>query len=89
MNTYRKGAEFERKVRKKFEERGYSVIRSAGSKGADLFVKELFLSLECKSLKNFSAYRLMDGSDALVVKANRREPLVVIPLDKFLELLER
>ena len=89
MKTYRKGAEFERKVRRSFEEKGYSVIRGAGSKGSDLFVKELSLSIECKALRNFAGYRLMNGSDALVVKANRKKPLVVIPLERFLELLKR
>jgi len=89
MRTYRKGADFERKVRKLFERNGYSVLRGAGSKGADLFVKELSLSVECKALRSFSAYRLMNGSDVLVVKADYREPLVVIPLGKFLELLKR
>lgn len=89
MKTYRKGAEFERRVRRAFEERGYSVVRGAGSRGSDLFIRDLSLSVECKALKSFSAYRLMNGSDALVIKANRKEPLVVIPLEKFLKLLKR
>ena len=89
MNTYRKGADFERRVRKSFEKYGFTAVRSAGSKGKDLFVKELSLSLECKALKDFSAYRLMNGSDGLVVKADRKQPLIILPLNKFLELMER
>lgn len=88
MNTYKKGANFEREVKKFFESKGYTVIRSAGSHSkTDILIKELNLSVQCKALKSFSAYRLMEGADALAVKANRKEPLIVIPLRKFLEVL--
>lgn len=87
MKTYRKGVEFERKVKKAFEKEGFTALRSAGSKGSDLYIKELSLSLECKALKSFSAYRLMKGSSALVVKANHKKPLIVLPLSEFLRLL--
>ncbi|WP_457635767.1 Holliday junction resolvase, partial [Persephonella sp.] len=64
MNAYRKGAEFERKVKKIFEEQGFTVIRSAGSHTkADLLIKELSLSVQCKALKTFSAYRLIENAD--------------------------
>ena len=87
--SYRKGANFERKVKKIFEEKGYTVIRSAGSHGQDLFVSDLGLSIQCKALKNFSAYRLMEGADALVVKANYKKPLIVLELERFLEVVKR
>ena len=87
-NPYRKGAEFERKIKKIFEEHGFTVVRSAGSHSdADLLVKELGISIQCKALKSFSGYRLMEGSDALVVKANYKKPLIVLPLEKFLEVI--
>ena len=88
MNSYRKGANFERKVKKLFEEAGFTVVRSAGSHSdADLLVKELNLAIQCKALKSFSGYRLMEGADALIVKANYKKPLIVMPLDKFLEVI--
>lgn len=88
MNSYRKGANFERKIKKIFEEHGFTVIRSAGSHTkADLLIKELSLSVQCKALKNFSGYRLMENADCLIIKANYKKPLVIIPLDKFLEVL--
>ena len=88
MKAYHKGANFERKVKKIFEENGYTVVRSAGSHTkADILIKELNLSVQCKALKSFSAYRLMEGADALVVKANYKKPLIVLPLERFLTLL--
>jgi len=87
MNSYRKGANFERKVKKLFEEEGFTVVRSAGSHtSADLFVKELNLAIQCKALKSFSGYRLMEGADALIVKANYKKPLIVMPLEEFLRV---
>jgi len=86
---YKKGADFERRVKKLLEEAGYTVVRSAGSHSkADLLIKELFLSLQCKALKSFSGYRLMEGSDALVIKADYKKPLIVMPLEKFLEVVK-
>ena len=88
MNSYKKGANFERKVKKLFEEKGFTVVRSAGSHSkADLLIKELSLSVQCKALKSFSGYRLMEESDALIVKANYKRPLIVLPLEKFLEVV--
>ncbi len=90
MNAYRKGAEFERKVKKIFEEQGFTVIRSAGSHTkADLLIKELSLSVQCKALKTFSAYRLIENADCLIVKANYKKPLIVLPLEKFLEVMKK
>ena len=89
MNSYRKGANFERKVKKIFEKHGFTVIRSAGSHSdADLLVKELGISIQCKALKTFSAYRLMENADCLIVKANYKKPLVVLSLEKFLEVVK-
>jgi len=87
MNSYRKGANFERKVKKLLEEEGFTVVRSAGSHSdADLLVKELGISIQCKALKSFSGYRLMEGADALIVKANYKKPLIVLELEEFLRV---
>jgi len=87
--NYRKGYRVEREVKRKFEEAGFRVIRSAGSHGAgDLFVEGLG-SIQVKARKNFGLYNLFEGADLLVIKADKKEPLVVIPLNRFLELLRR
>jgi len=89
MNAYRKGASFERKAKKIFEDAGFEVVRSAGSHKADLLIKELSLSVQCKALKSFSAYRLMEGADALVIKADYKRPLIVLELERFLQIAGR
>ena len=90
MNPYRKGANFERKVKKIFEEHGFTVVRSAGSHSdADLLVKELGISIQCKAIKSFSGYRLMEGADALIIKANYKKPLIVLELETFLQITGR
>ncbi|SMO77202.1 Holliday junction resolvase [Balnearium lithotrophicum] len=87
MNTKAKGTRFEREVKKKFENAGFEVVRSAASLGkADLYVEGIG-SIQCKVRKKLSLYNLFDGADVLVVKADRKEPLVVIPLQKFLEIV--
>ena len=84
MNAKRKGIEFERQVKKLFEKAGFSVVRSAASLGkADLYVEGIG-SIQCKARKRLSLYNLFDGADVLVVKADRKKPLIVIPLSKFL-----
>jgi len=86
--NYRKGYRVEREVKRKFEEAGFRVIRSAGSHGAgDLFVEGLG-SIQVKARKNFGLYNLFEGADLLVIKADRKEPLVVVPIEKFLEILK-
>jgi Holliday junction resolvase len=88
VNRKGKGTRFEREVKKVFEEAGFSVIRSAASLGkADLFVEGIG-SIQCKARKRLSLYSLFDGADVLVVKADRKEPLVVIPVKKFLEVVD-
>ena len=84
MNAKRKGIEFERQVKKLFEKAGFSVVRSAASLGkADLYVEGIG-SIQCKARKTFNVYNLFDGADFLVLKADRKEPLIVMPLSKFL-----
>ena len=86
-NPKAKGTRFEREVKKAFEEAGFSVVRSAASLGkADLYVEGIG-SVQCKARKRFSLYSLFGGADVLVVKADRKEPLVVIPLSAFLGVI--
>jgi len=86
--NYRKGYRFEREILQKFREAGFKAIRSAGSHGAgDLYIEGLG-EVQLKARKSIAVYRWFEGSDALIVKADRKEPLVVVPLSRFLELLK-
>jgi len=85
--NYRKGYRVEREVKRKFEEAGFEVLRSAGSHGkGDLYVEGIG-SIQVKARKRYGIYDLFEGADVLVIKADRKEPLVVIPLNRLLELL--
>lgn len=47
------------------------------------------LTLECKSRKDFATlYGWLQDRDGLVLKADRKEPLLVLRLDTALELIE-
>ncbi|GAB6075708.1 Holliday junction resolvase [Desulfurobacterium crinifex] len=84
MNKKSKGIRFEREVKRLFEKAGFSAVRSAASLGkADLFVEGIG-SIQCKARKTFNVYNLFDGADFLVLKADRKEPLIVMPLSRFL-----
>jgi len=86
--SYRKGYRVEREIYQKFKEAGFEVVRSAGSHGkGDLYVESLG-SIQVKARKRCGIYELFEGADILVIKADRKEPLVVIPLQRFLELLK-
>ena len=88
-NPKAKGSRLEREVRKAFENAGFTVVRSAASLGkADLYVEGLG-SVQCKSRKNFSIYSLFEDADVLVVKADRKKPLIVMPLEKFLQMIPK
>jgi len=81
-----KGSRVEREIKRVFEEAGFEVIRSAGSLGkGDLYVAGIG-SIQVKARKSLNIYNFLEGADILVVKADRKEPLVVIPLKKFLEV---
>lgn len=86
-NPKAKGSRIEREIKKIFEEAGYQVVRSAGSFGkADLYVEGIG-SIQVKARKNFHIYSLLEGADALVIKADYQEPLIAMPLRKFLEVV--
>lgn len=89
MNAKAKGSRVEREVKKIFEEFGFEVIRSAGSLGAaDLEVKNIG-SIQVKSRKSFAILNMFDGADKLVIKANRKEPYIVMPLKTYLEEISK
>lgn len=87
---YRKGARVEREIKKLFEENGFKVVRSAGSKGeTDLYIsnKVISLGIQVKARKTVGLYNLLGSADALVIKADRQEPLIVMPLKTFLKTI--
>ena len=76
----------EREVYQKFKEAGFEVVRSAGSHGkGDLYVVGIG-SIQVKARKNFGIYSLFEGADALIIKADYKEPLICLPLSRFLQL---
>ena len=82
-----KGSRAEREIKRAFENAGFGVVRSAGSFGkGDLHVSGIGF-VQIKARKSFHVYNLFEGADVLVLKADRKEPLVVMPLKKFLEVL--
>ncbi len=88
-NPKAKGSRVERQIKKIFEEAGFEIIRSAGSLGkADLQVKEIG-SIQVKARKNFAVLNLFDGADKLVIKVNRKEPYIVMPLKEYLEEVKK
>jgi hypothetical protein len=85
MNAKAKGSRVEREIRKIFEKKGLKVVRSAGSLGsADLHVEGIGY-IQVKARKEFQIYNWLEGNDAVVIKADRQEPLIVLPLERFLE----
>ena len=86
--NYQKGYRVEREIYHRFKEAGFGVIRSAGSHGkGDLYIEGLG-AVQVKVRKRYGIYNLFEGADILVIKADRKEPLVVVPLSRFLELLK-
>ena len=84
-NSKAKGSRVEREVKKIFEKAGFETVRSAASLGkADLFVDGIG-SIQVKARKSFSILNMFDGADKLVIKANRKEPYIVMPLKDYLE----
>ncbi len=91
--SYAKGARIEREIKALFEQAGFQVVRSAGSHtDTDLYIynKEIGISLEVqvKARKSLQVYAWLSSADALVLKADRKEPLIVMPLKTFLEVVK-
>ncbi len=89
-----KGDRLERAVVKQLQAAGLDAKRvplSGSAKGypGDVCVKLAGreLTLECKSRKDFTTlYSWLTGRDALILKGDRNDPLVVLRLDDVLEL---
>jgi hypothetical protein len=82
----RKGADEERALVRFLQQRGFAAekISRTGYRGPDLSVPLLGVdrAVEVKARGNGFAtlYRWLGNADLLIVRANRREPLVVVPL---------
>jgi Holliday junction resolvase len=82
----RKGAAEERALVRFLQQRGFAAekVSRTGYRGPDLSVPLLGVdrAVEVKARGNGFAtlYRWLGSADLLIVRANRREPLVVIPL---------
>jgi len=86
-----KGSRLERDFAKRI---GGERVPLSGAAGGSYTgdVKGLGLLWECKARKDGfkQLYKWLEGDvDALAVKADRKEWLVVVPLEKFLELLTK
>lgn len=94
-----KGARGERALVRYMQDRGFAAERvplsgAAGGKfGSDVEIAVLGddWRIECKTRANGFAtfYGWLEGSDALVVRADRQEPLVVLPLRRAVQLLSK
>jgi hypothetical protein len=82
----RKGAAEERAMVRYLQARGFAAEKSSrtGYRGPDLSVPLLGVdrSVECKvRAKAFGQlYRWLSNADLLIVRANRREPLCILPM---------
>jgi hypothetical protein len=82
----RKGATEERALVRFLQQRGFAAekVSRTGYRGPDLSVPLLGIdrAVEVKARGNGFAtlYRWLGNADLLIVRANRREPLVVVPL---------
>lgn len=88
--AYKKGYRVEREILQIFEENGFQVVRSAGShSNIDIFIsnKKVNLGIQIKARKKHSVYSLFENADALVIKGDRKEPIICIPLKTFLEMI--
>ncbi|AEH07213.1 Holliday junction resolvase Hjc [Methanothermococcus okinawensis] len=65
---YKKGSNFERELKKMFENKGFAVVRSAGSHGIDLIVgkKGNIYALECKITSKEKFYISKEDVDKLI-----------------------
>lgn len=92
-----KGNRLERFLVNKFQESGFASERVplSGAAGGTRFSGDVIVPLlgidrvaECKARAGGFAqlYTWLDGADLLIIKADRKKPLVVIPLDLAIEI---
>jgi Archaeal holliday junction resolvase (hjc) len=91
-----KGNRFERALVRLLQDSGFGAERvplsgsAGGSYCGDISVPLLGrdLTVECKARANgfASLYQWLDGRDVLIIRADRKEPLVVLPLRLAVEI---
>jgi len=95
-----KGNRLERLIVNTFTEAGYECKRAWGSNGAALGEADTVdnvvningrrLRIQAKSRKKIADFmKPPEGADVTILKEDRGEPLLVIPLSLFIELLEQ
>lgn len=92
-----KGARFERECVHEFKDRGVPAERVPlsgamhGSFGGDVRIKtrDGWALAECKTRKRawMDLFNWLPGNDLLLIKADRTDTLVVMSLDKYVELI--
>ena len=93
--SVRKGKRVEYQVRNAFREMGLECFRVPSSGNAEGFEGDLILEgifrVEVKARKNgFSKlYRWLEDREVLVIKADRKPPLVVMSIETLKKLLRR
>lgn len=96
MNSTRKGRTFEQQVVRRFNEAGLQAKRTRlsghGLEYADgrVVIGQRYLRFECKKRKDaWREFYSWTGSDQFaVVAADRKEPLVVLRMQTFLEMVK-
>jgi len=91
---HRKGRRVEYQVRDMFRELGLKCERvpcSGNSKAVkgDLLLEGFRVEVKARKRGFSFLYRSLRGNDLLVVKADRMEPLLIIPLSRLKKVLER
>jgi len=82
----RKGAEAERALVRHLQARGFAAekISRTGYRGPDLSVPLLGIDrsveVKCRARAFGQIYSWLANSDLLIVRANRKEPLVILPM---------
>lgn len=104
INSRAKGAAFERTIATKLKERGYEAKRGVQfgqgcHDNPDVKHSLEGLHFECKAVENLNLYKAMDQSknDAqganliptVIHKKNRKDILITMKLDDFLDLYEK
>ena len=94
-----KGARGERAIVKLFQDRGYAAERvplsgaAGGRYVGDVSVPVLgndwTLEIKCRANGFAQLYRWLSSHQALVVRADRKEPLVVLPLRLAVDILDK
>ena len=92
INSKRKGRSFEHEVRNIFRAAGFDAIRTPEYTPDDVLVPldGRDWKVECKRRRRgfCSLYDFLSKADYVVHRDDRRDPLITMPLDRFLSLVE-